>query len=141
MVHTIAQGWMWSAFFAFVMIMLLVDMVVFHGGRAHRVSLKESGAWVVVWMSLAFLFAFFLWLYLQKHGGPVLAKTKIIEFLTGYLIEWTLSVDNLFVFLLIFKHFAVPPEYQRRTLLFGIVGAIVMRLMFILAGVWLVTPC
>lgn len=135
---TVGAWWMWGAFFALICIMMLVDIVVLHGGRAHRVSLKESTFWVLIWMGMALLFDFALWRYLSGSVGPEIAKLRSLEFLTGYLIEWSLSVDNLFVFLLIFNYFAVPPELQRRTLLFGIFGAIFMRLLFITAGVWLV---
>lgn len=135
---SVGESWLWVAFFGLISLMLLIDIVVLHGGKAHRVSLKESSAWVIAWMTLALSFALFLWIYLSQHINPDVAKVKALEFLTGYLIEWSLSVDNLFVFLLIFNYFAVPPEYQRRTLLYGVLGAIFMRLIFITLGVWLV---
>lgn len=135
---TVGEWWMWGVFFSLVIFMLTVDIVFLHGGKAHRVSLKESSAWVAAWMSLAILFGIGLWVYLSIHVNPEVAKIKSLEFFTGYLIEWSLSVDNLFVFLLIFNYFSVPPEYQRRTLLYGILGAIIMRLIFISIGVWLV---
>lgn len=135
---TVGAWWMWGVFFAIISIMLLVDVLVLHGGKAHRVSLKESSSWVITWMVIALIFDLCLWIILSNTLGPDVAKIKAFEFLTGYLIEWSLSVDNLFVFLLIFNYFAVPPELQRRTLLFGLLGAILLRLIFITLGVWLV---
>jgi tellurite resistance protein TerC len=91
----------------------------------------------ILWVSLALLFNLGFWWYLSVEGNP-LAHTKAIEFFTGYLIELSLSVDNMFVFILIFQYFKVPDNYQRRVLLWGLIGAVVMRLAFILAGVWLI---
>jgi tellurite resistance protein TerC len=102
------------------------------------VHVKEAAAWVAVWVSLALAFAALLWWYLNGTQGPEVARTKTLEFLAGYLIEQSLSVDNMFVFVMIFSYFAVPPELQRRVLLYGVLGAIVMRAGMILAGVWLV---
>ena len=89
-------------------------------------------------MSLALVFNVGLWWHLNGTVGPEIANRKALEFLTGYLIEWSLSVDNVFVFLLIFAAFHVPAEYQRRVLIFGVLGAIVMRAIMILAGAWVV---
>jgi len=87
---------------------------------------------------MAFTFAALIWWYLDANVGREMADRKALEFITGYLIEQTLSVDNMFVFVMIFSYFAVPPELQRRVLLYGVLGAIVMRAGMILAGVWLV---
>lgn len=129
---------MWGAFLAFVLGMLLLDLFAFGGGRAHRVSVREAAGWSAVWVFLALLFALGLWAYLNESAGRVVADAKAMEFLTGYVIEKSLSVDNVFVFLMIFGHFAVPAEWQRRVLLYGVLGAIVLRAVMILAGVWLV---
>jgi tellurite resistance protein TerC len=94
---------------------------------------------VLVWVSLAMVFAALLWWYLNGTQGAEVAQRKTFEFLAGYLIEQSLSVDNMFVFVMIFSYFAVPPELQRRVLLYGVLGAIVMRAGMILAGVWLVS--
>ena len=110
------------------------------GKTAHRVSQKEALTWTIVWILLAFAFGGVLWWYLLQQGhDPAFAKDKTMEFFTGYLIEKSLSVDNIFVFLMIFSFFAVPPEYQRRVLLYGVLGAIIMRAIMIFAGVALVT--
>ncbi|MGE0384131.1 MAG: TerC family protein [Gammaproteobacteria bacterium] len=129
---------MWAGFIAFVLAMLALDLFVFGGKKAHRVHVREAAAWVAVWVSLALSFAGLLWWYLHGTHGAEIARTKTLEFLAGYLIEQSLSVDNMFVFVMIFTYFAVPAELQRRVLLYGVLGAIVMRAGMILAGVWLV---
>lgn len=129
---------MWTGFIVFVLAMLALDLFVFGGRKAHRVSVKEASAWVATWVSLAALFGALLWWYLLENLGREIADTKVLEFATGYLIEKSLSIDNMFVFVMIFTYFAVPAELQRRVLLYGVLGAIVMRAGMILAGVWLV---
>ena len=133
-----ATGPMWAGFIAFVLAMLALDLFVFGGRKSHKVSVKEAATWVAVWVSLALAFAGLLWWYLNDTQGAEVAQKKTLEFLAGYLIEQSLSVDNMFVFVMIFGYFAVPPELQRRVLLYGVLGAIVMRAGMILAGVWLV---
>ncbi len=136
---TFATGPMWAGFIAFVIAMLALDLFVFGGKKAHRVSVKEALAWVIAWVCLALAFAGMLWWYLNDTQGAVVAQRKTLEFLAGYLIEQSLSIDNMFVFVMIFGYFAVPPELQRRVLLYGVLGAIFMRATMILAGVWLVS--
>ena len=130
---------MWAGFIAFVLVMLALDLFVLGGRKAHRVSVREAASWVVAWVALAVAFGALLWWYLDGTAGRQIANAKALEFLTGYLIEQSLSVDNMFVFVMIFSYFAVPPELQRRVLLYGVLGAIVMRAGMILAGVWLVS--
>ena len=134
-----ATGPMWAGFIVFVLAMLALDLFVFGGKTAHRVKVKEALSWVVAWICLSLAFAGLLWWYLNDTQGAVIAQRKTLEFLAGYLIEQSLSIDNMFVFVMIFGYFAVPPELQRRVLLYGVLGAIVMRAGMILAGVWLVT--
>jgi tellurite resistance protein TerC len=117
---------LWIAFNVFVIGMLALDLGIFHR-KAHTVSLKEASVWTVVWIILALVFN----LGIYSFWGP----QKALEFLTGYVIEKSLSVDNLFVFLMIFHYFATPAIYQHRILFWGIVGALVMRAIFIAAGV------
>lgn len=138
MVHNIGQGWMWAGFILFIVAMLMVDIIFLGGGKSHKVSLKEALIWTGVWVFLAFLFNGLLWWYLQHTQGVLLANQKALEFFTGYVIEKSLSVDNIFVFIMIFHYFSVPLEYQQRVLLYGVLGAIVMRLALILVGTWLV---
>jgi len=134
----IGEPWMWAAFVGFVLAMLAVDLFLVGGNRAHKVGFREAAAWSVVWVTLAMLFNLGLWWYLKGAYGSAVADAKAMEFLTGYLIEKSLAVDNIFVFLMIFGFFAVPAEFQRRVLIYGVVGAIAMRAVMILAGAWLV---
>ncbi len=135
---SIGEPWMWAAFIVFVLVMLAFDLFLFGGNKAHKVSVKEAATWSLVWVSLALLFNAGLWWYLSGTPGPEIADRKALEFLTGYLIEKSLSVDNVFVFLLIFSSFHVAAEYQRRVLIYGVLGAIALRAMMILGGAWLV---
>jgi tellurite resistance protein TerC len=129
---------MWAGFILLVAIMLALDMFLLGRKGAHKVSVKEAAAWSLVWVTLALLFNAGLWWYLDGAAGRDLANQKALEFFTGYLIEKSLAVDNIFVFLMLFGYFAVPAEYQRRVLLYGVLGAIVMRAVMILLGVWLI---
>lgn len=121
---------LWVIFNVFVLGVLALDLLVLHR-KAHAVSLREALAWSCIWVSLALLFALGVYFF---RGGE-----KALEFLTGYVIEWSLSVDNLFVFLVIFSYFAVPPIYQHRVLFWGILGALVLRAIFIATGTALLT--
>ena len=122
--------WFWVIFNAFVVVLLAIDLGVFHR-KAHEVGLREAAAWSVVWITLSLLFAGGLYLY----AGPRPAT----EFLTGYLIEKSLSVDNIFVMVLIFSYLEVPARYQHRVLFWGILGALVMRGTFIAVGAFLLS--
>lgn len=135
---SVGQPWMWAGFIAFVLAMLALDLFVFDGRKSHKVSIKEAASWSVVWISLALAFNILLWWYLTELLGADIASQKSMEFLTGYVIEKSLSVDNVFVFLLIFSAFKVAPENQRRVLLYGVLGAIVLRAIMILTGAWVV---
>lgn len=135
---SIGQPWMWVVFIIFVLLMLALDLYVLGGGKLHKVSAKEAAGWSVAWVTLALTFNALLWWYLKENMGDAIAHQKAVEFLTGYVIEKSLSIDNIFVFLMIFSTFKVPPEYQRRVLLYGILGAIVLRATIILIGAWVV---
>nr|WP_249115688.1 TerC family protein [Azoarcus sp. L1K30] len=130
---------MWIVFAVIVLAMLAADLLLFKGGQQHRVSFREAAAWSVAWVSVALLFAAGLWWYLDLSFGRVIANDRTVAFLTGYLVEKSLAVDNVFVWMMIFGYFAVPLELQRRVLLYGIVGAVVLRTAMIFAGSWLVT--
>jgi tellurite resistance protein TerC len=119
----------WIGFHVFVFIMLALDLGVFHK-HTHKVPVKEAIIWSAVWITFALLFDLFIFF---EFG-----KTKALEFLTGYVIEYSLSVDNIFVFILIFSYFAVKPQYQHKILFWGILGALIMRAIFIFAGVALI---
>jgi TerC family integral membrane protein len=137
MLETVGTWWMWTGFVAFVIAMIAVDIYFLRAQGAHKVSMREAAAWSAVWVLLALAFNALFWWYLDGSIGREIANEKALEFLTGYLIEKSLAVDNIFVFIMIFTFFAVPPEYQRRVLLYGVLGAIVMRAVMILAGAWL----
>ena len=121
----------WIGFHLFIFLMLALDLGVFHK-HTHKVPVREAIIWSCVWIALAMLFDLFI--YLDKDFGPV----KALEFLTGYVIEYSLSVDNIFVFILIFTYFAVNEQYQHKVLFWGILGALVMRGLFIFTGVALI---
>lgn len=121
---------LWIFFNLFVLAMLAIDLGIFHR-QAHKVSLREALAWSLVWISLALVFNIGVYYYWGAE--------KALEFLAGYLIEKSLSVDNIFVFLMIFSYFAVPDVYQHRVLFWGILGALIMRAIFIALGAALLT--
>ena len=130
---------LWAGFSVIVLVMLAIDLFVVGGGKQHRVSFKEAAVWSVIWISITLLFAGGLWWTLDGSLGREVANTKALEFITGYLIEKALAVDNVFIWLMLFSYFAVPPELQKRVLLYGVLGAIVMRTIMIFAGAWLIT--
>ena len=123
------QLWIWMAFNLFVLAMLAVDLLVFHK-EAHEVSLKEAAGWSVLWIVLALVFGGGVYVRMGADAG--------LQYVTGYLIEKALSVDNIFVFVLIFSYFRVPARYQHRVLFWGILGALVMRGAMIAAGAYLI---
>ncbi len=118
--------WAWGAFFAFIVGMLALDLGVFQRD-SHEMTMREAIAWCVVWVALALAFNGLLWWWRGPQAGQ--------EFLAAYLVELCLSVDNVFVFILVFAYFKVPPRYQHRVLFWGIIGAVLMRAVFILVGV------
>lgn len=126
----IGSVWLWVGFALFILGMLALDLGVFHR-KPHAVSFKEALGWTATWVSLALIFGVGVW----HFAGP----ERALEFYTGWLIEKSLSVDNVFVFALIFSYFAVPPAYQHKVLFWGILGALVLRLLMIGAGVALTT--
>lgn len=122
--------YVWVGFIAFVILLLAIDLGIFHR-KSHEVNIKEALIWSAVWISLALIFNYGVYVFLGEQ--------KALEFLTGYLIEKSLSVDNLFVFIMIFSFFNVKPEYQHKVLFWGILGALIMRAIFIFAGVALIS--
>lgn len=127
--------WIWGSFLGFVLMVLALDLGVFHR-KAHVVQMREALIWSAVWISLAMAFGAII--FTQWHEirpGSIYSNTDAgFAFVAGYLVEWALSVDNLFVFLLVFAYFQVPPQYQHRVLFWGIVGALVFRMIFIALG-------
>lgn len=116
----------WIAFNAFVILMLALDLGVFHR-KSHEVSVKEALTWTLIWIFLALVFNFIIYFWRGQE--------QAMEYFTGYLVEKALSVDNIFVFIMIFTYFQIPTKYQHKVLFWGIIGALVMRVIFIFAGV------
>ena len=131
--------WYWYTGFAvFVIVAIVVDLLVLESKGAKKVSFREAQNWSIVWVVLSFIFNALLWWYLDDKFGREMANIKATEFFTGYLIEKTLAVDNIFVFLMLFTFFGVQPQYQRRVLILGVILAIVLRAIMILIGAWLI---
>lgn len=132
--QTIGNPWLWAGFAGVVVVALLVDLVLMRHGGAHKVTFKEALYWSLGWIGLALLFNAGLWWYLNETAGVAMANKVGLEFLTGYLVEKSLAVDNIFVFLMLMSYFAVPEEQRQRVLVIGILGAIVLRSILIFAG-------
>jgi len=125
----------WLVFNLFVLAMLALDLGLFHRDK-HVVEVREAVGWTLVWITLAACFAVLIYFFGHRMVGHLRANSALsLEFITGYLIELSLSVDNLFVFLLIFRYFRVPRQYQHEVLFWGVMGALVMRIIFIFAGI------
>jgi tellurite resistance protein TerC len=130
--------WLWAGFTAFVLVMLGIDLGLFNR-KAHTITYKQALGWSAVWITLALLFAGVIyWRRLGEMGADG-AQDSVLKYLTGYIIELSLSVDNLFVFLLLFSYFKVPSKYQHRVLYWGVLGALVMRAVMIIVGAALIT--
>lgn len=132
--QTIANPWLWGGFILVVIVALLADLALMRHGGPHRVSFKEAAWWSIGWVGLALAFNAGLWWYLQQTAGEAVAGRVGLEFLTGYLIEKSLAVDNIFVFLLIMNYFSVPEQLRQQVLVIGVIGALVLRALMIFAG-------
>ncbi|KRG86047.1 MULTISPECIES: TerC family protein [Stenotrophomonas] len=137
--QTIGNPWLWGGFIAVVIAALLIDLVLMRHGGPHKVTFKEALLWSIGWVALALAFNAGLWYYLNETAGTAVANEIGLQFLTGYLIEKALAVDNIFVFLLIMGYFAVPETARQRVLIIGILGAIALRTVMIFAGTVLVS--
>ena len=125
--------WFYAGFTLFVLIMLALDLGVFHR-KSHNVSFREAATWSVVWVTLALIFCGIFYQYSASKFGPEIAWANALEFLTGYVIEYSLSIDNIFVFVLVFSYFHIPSKYRHRVLFYGILGALIFRATFIALG-------
>lgn len=139
MINSIGSPLLWGSFAVIVAIMLAVDLLLQGRRGATTMTLRQAAIWSLVWVSLSLLFNAGLWWYLSETMGRAVADKQALAFLTGYLIEKALAVDNVFVWLMLFSYFSVPPNLQRRVLVYGVLGAIVLRTIMIFAGSWLVT--
>jgi tellurite resistance protein TerC len=135
--ETIGTWWMWVVFFVLVIAMLAIDLLL-GAGRQQRISARSAAVWSLVWITVSMLFAAGLWWHLDGTLGRVTANQKTVEYLTGYLIEKSLAIDNVFVWLMLFSFFGIPVALQKRILVYGVLGAIVMRTGMIFAGLWLI---
>src|SRR5699024_307367 len=136
--ESIGNPGLYLAFFAMVAVMLIIDFMGFKHKEDQPVKIKSAAYWSIAWVSVSMLFAGGLWLYLQQTAGIALANQKTMEYFAGYLLEKSLAIDNVFVWLMIFAAFAIPPALQRKILLYGVLGAIVLRTIFIFIGAWFV---
>ena len=137
--NTVGTPLLWGSFAVVVVIMLAIDLLLQGRRGAHTMTMKQAAAWSLVWVTLSLLFNAAFWWYLTGTAGREVADAQALAFLTGYLIEKALAVDNVFVWLMLFSYFAVPAALQRRVLIYGVLGAIVLRTIMIFAGSWLVT--
>ena len=131
---TIASPVLWAAFGGLVVLALLVDLVLMRHGGPHRVTFREAVGWSIGWVALALAFGGWLWWYVSGQSGPDEGQRVALEYFTGYLVEKSLAVDNIFVFLMLFTYFAVPEEQRQKVLIIGVLGAIVLRAIMIFAG-------
>ncbi|EDA5899749.1 TerC family protein [Salmonella enterica subsp. enterica] len=137
--NTVGTPLLWGGFAVVVVIMLSIDLLLQGRRGAHAMSMKQAAGWSILWVTLSLLFNAAFWWYLDETQGREVADPQALAFLTGYLIEKSLAVDNVFVWLMLFSYFSVPPALQRRVLVYGVLGAIVLRTIMIFAGTWLIT--
>ncbi|OVZ90720.1 hypothetical protein CBW58_15000 [Yersinia frederiksenii] len=139
MMNTVGTPLLWGCFAVVVTIMLAIDLLLQGRRGSQTMTLRQAACWSLVWVSLSLLFNAGFWWYLAETMGREIADKQALAFLTGYLIEKALAVDNVFVWLMLFSYFAVPANLQRRVLIYGVLGAIVLRTIMIFAGSWLVS--
>ena len=137
--NTVGTPLLWGGFAVVVTIMLAIDLLLQGRRGAHAMTMKQAAAWSLVWVTLSLLFNAAFWWYLVQTEGRAVADPQALAFLTGYLIEKSLSVDNVFVCLMLFSYFSVPAALQRRVLVYGVLGAIVLRTIMIFTGSWLIS--
>ncbi|EAV0572106.1 TerC family protein [Salmonella enterica] len=136
--NTVGTPLLWGGFTVVVVIMLSIDLLLQGRRGVHAMSMKQAAGWSILWVTLSLLFNAAFWWYLAETQGREVADPQALAFLTGYLIEKSLAVDNVFVWLMLFSYFSVPPALQRRVLVYGVLGAIVLRTIMIFAGTWLI---
>ncbi|MEL8428871.1 TerC family membrane protein Alx [Escherichia coli] len=137
--NTVGTPLLWGGFAVVVAIMLAIDLLLQGRRGAHAMTMKQAAAWSLVWVTLSLLFNAAFWWYLVQIEGRAVADPQALAFLTGYLIEKSLAVDNVFVWLMLFSYFSVPAALQRRVLVYGVLGAIVLRTIMIFTGSWLIS--
>lgn len=137
--HSVGSPILWGSFAVIILIMLLVDLLWQGKHKDQVMSMKQAAIWSTVWVTLALMFAGGFWWYLKDTVSLEFANSQTTAFLTGYVLEKALAVDNVFVWLMLFSYFAIPANLQRRVLVYGVLGAIILRTIMIFAGSWLVS--
>ncbi|MDE1190094.1 MAG: TerC family protein [Pantoea sp.] len=137
--QTVGTPLLWGSFAVVVLIMLAIDLLLQGRRGAQTMSFKQAAIWSLIWVSVSLLFSAAFWWYLDGSAGREVATAQTLAFLTGYILEKALAVDNVFVWLMLFSYFAIPAQLQRRVLIYGVLGAIVLRTIMIFGGSWLVT--
>ncbi|MFP3014019.1 MAG: TerC family protein [Arsenophonus sp. NC-QC1-MAG3] len=137
--HSVGTPLLWAIFTVVIVVMLLIDIFLQDKHLEREVTVRQSVIWTLIWISLALLFALGLWFYFNQMTSLRIANRQIMAFLTGYLLEKALAIDNVFVWLMLFNYFSIPINLQRRVLIYGVLGAIVLRTIMIFTGSWLVS--
>lgn len=138
-IHSIVEWWMWILFTFLIVFLIIVDIFSSSHHGTEKVSTKEALGWSIFWISLAILFNIFLWWHLYGTKGLAIANEYAVLFLLGYVVEELLSIENMFIFLLIFNYFNLPARHHRQALLYGILGAIIFRFIMIMSSVWVIS--
>ncbi|EKT60019.1 TerC family protein [Providencia sneebia] len=137
--HSVGNPILWGSFAVVIVIMLLVDLFWQGKHKEQAMSMKQAAVWSLIWVTLSLIFAGGLWWYFNDAVDAHFANNQTITFLTGYLLEKALAIDNVFVWLMLFSYFSIPASLQRRVLVYGVLGAIILRTIMIFAGSWLVS--
>lgn len=137
--HTVGTPVLWAIFTIVIAVMLLIDISLQGKHKGREITVRQAITWSLIWISLALLFALGLWFYFKQTTSLTIANRQTMAFLTGYLLEKALAVDNVFVWLMLFNYFSIPVNLQRRVLIYGVLGAIVLRTIMIFTGSWLVS--
>lgn len=137
--HTVGTPVLWAIFTIVIAVMLLIDISLQGKHKGREITVRQAIIWSLIWISLALLFALGLWFYFKQTTSLTIANRQTMAFLTGYLLEKALAVDNVFVWLMLFNYFSIPVNLQRRVLIYGVLGAIVLRTIMIFTGSWLVS--
>lgn len=137
--NTVGTPLLWCSFALVILIMLAIDFLLLGRRGTDVISLKQAACWSLIWIALSLLFSVALWGDFNQTFGHKVANTQTLAFLTGYILEKALAMDNVFVWLMLFSYFSVPVNWQRRVLMYGILGAIVLRIIVIFTGSWLVS--
>ncbi|QBY45291.1 TerC family protein [Arsenophonus nasoniae] len=137
--HSVGTPVLWVIFTIVIAVMLLIDISLQSKHKGREITVRQAITWSLIWISLALLFALGLWFYFKQTTSLTIANRQTMAFLTGYLLEKALAVDNVFVWLMLFNYFSIPVNLQRRVLIYGVLGAIVLRTIMIFTGSWLVS--